>query len=213
MSAAGFRELCLACRRGLEEGEEGVYEPPLGLLETVTHVFPERALGQEAQLAEVFLAAAVRRAETWKEAAKRKRSTGEHFIAAPPPTPHPPPRFSKVAEKQTLGCAGIVPRRGECGVSGGTRHDVCFACKLLFCKNLIPPTPTLFFEQGNGHQEEMVRVLGVIAACRRPAEADGAGAGGGGGGGGGEGAGVSGDGDGDGDGLEEEDLPEGFLEV
>lgn len=61
MGAAGFRELCLACRRGLEAGIEDVYLPPLGLLETMVLVLPERAKGQEGHLAAVFVAAKVRK--------------------------------------------------------------------------------------------------------------------------------------------------------
>lgn len=61
MGAAGFQELCLACRRGMEEGMEGVYLPPLGLVETMVAVFPERGRGQESHLAAVFVAAMVRR--------------------------------------------------------------------------------------------------------------------------------------------------------
>lgn len=44
----------------MEEGIEDVYLPPLGLLETMLAVLPERALGQEGHLAAVFVAATVR---------------------------------------------------------------------------------------------------------------------------------------------------------
>lgn len=60
MSSSGFQELCLACRRGFEEGESRVFLPALGLLETMVGVFPEQARGQEGHLAAVFLAAMVR---------------------------------------------------------------------------------------------------------------------------------------------------------
>lgn len=59
MSPAGFQELCLACRRGMEEGDDGVFLPPLGLLEAMVKVFPEQARGQEGNLASVFLVAEV----------------------------------------------------------------------------------------------------------------------------------------------------------
>lgn len=66
MTAAGFQHLCLACRSGLQQGQEGVFLPPLGLMETLTHVFPERARRHQMHLAGVVLAALVRRACTRK---------------------------------------------------------------------------------------------------------------------------------------------------
>ncbi|CAM9556832.1 unnamed protein product, partial [Hapterophycus canaliculatus] len=57
MGTAGFQEVCLACRRGMENGDSGAFMPPLGLLEAMVGVFPEQARGQEGQLAAVFLAA------------------------------------------------------------------------------------------------------------------------------------------------------------
>ncbi|CAM9525786.1 unnamed protein product, partial [Scytosiphon promiscuus] len=57
MGTAGFQEVCLACRRGMEEGDSGAFLPPLGLLEAMVGVFPEQARGQEGHLAAVFLAA------------------------------------------------------------------------------------------------------------------------------------------------------------
>lgn len=55
----GFRYLCLACARGLEDGEDDVYLPPLDLLETLAGVFPDQARGQLAHIATVFQAAQV----------------------------------------------------------------------------------------------------------------------------------------------------------
>lgn len=60
MGSAGFRELCSACRKGLEEGEEGLYEPPLELLEVMAGVFPEQIARHQGQLATIFHAAQVR---------------------------------------------------------------------------------------------------------------------------------------------------------
>lgn len=59
VGSEGFQQLCLACRRGLEDGEEEVYLPPLELLETLVGVFPEQAWGQRQHLATVFQAAQV----------------------------------------------------------------------------------------------------------------------------------------------------------
>lgn len=55
----GFQHLCLACRRGLEDGEEDLYLPALELLETLLGVFSELARGQLEHLASVFQAAQV----------------------------------------------------------------------------------------------------------------------------------------------------------
>lgn len=61
VGSGGFQELCLACRSGMEKGDEASYLPPLGLLETLASVFPEQARGQREHLATVFQAAKVRR--------------------------------------------------------------------------------------------------------------------------------------------------------
>eukprot|EP00903_Cladosiphon_okamuranus_P009357 g8923.t1 len=117
VGVAGFQELCLACRRGMEQGLEDMFLPPLGLLETMVFVLPERAMGQEGHLAAVFAAA-----------------------------------------------------------------------------------------EENGLENEMMRILAVIAACRRTADTGGD-ADGSVGKEGGEREGTAGDGDGD-----DDDLPDGFLE-
>lgn len=61
----GFRHLCLACVRGLEEEDEDVYLSPLELLETLCGVFPEQARGQVAHLGMVFQAAQVNKIGVW----------------------------------------------------------------------------------------------------------------------------------------------------
>ena len=60
VGVAGFQQLCLACRKGLEDEDEESYLPPLGLLETLVGVFPEQTRGQHKYLAAMFQAAQVR---------------------------------------------------------------------------------------------------------------------------------------------------------
>lgn len=55
----GFRHLCLTCVRGLEDGNEDVYLPPLELLESLGGVFPEQTREEFAHLGMVFQAAQV----------------------------------------------------------------------------------------------------------------------------------------------------------